>query len=273
MTRFRRGWMRHGTRQFWWKKTANILYLEKEIEDTQENIDNTKDQEEVLRREFQVHRQHAEDIKAYNAKRLAELAEPTWRRQDLLFKVVPSLDVETRSVEKRRKRSYKRCERLVHHAQQYEDAHVIFLSKFVSKIVRLQAGRHAACNVGFQCIICFLILTPGRVIINNNQGAPASIIILIQAHPFTLSQHAFLSVKLWADYEKMKKDMRAKIADMERREEEKAQEIEDLEVVITAKEDLLQQLKDKRERVAWTRIRRWGIAEYDGRFCCCSVLS
>ncbi len=54
-------WMNPGVdKNTLFQKTENILMLEQEIQNTQDRIDGCKDDEEVKRREFQVHRQHWE---------------------------------------------------------------------------------------------------------------------------------------------------------------------------------------------------------------------
>ena len=58
--------------------------------------------EEELRREFQLHRQHNEEVQHYCEKRNHEIQQPTRDAKDLLHNAIPSLDNVTRRVQKSR---------------------------------------------------------------------------------------------------------------------------------------------------------------------------
>ncbi|CAD7957690.1 unnamed protein product [Amoebophrya sp. A25] len=103
-------------------KTENIVMLENEIVSTQDRIDGCKDAEETKRREFQVHRQHWEELKKYIDRRRDELVDPKKHVQSLVMNAIPQTDVETRLIAKRRHKVLRRVTHLYRTAHQYEDA-------------------------------------------------------------------------------------------------------------------------------------------------------
>eukprot|EP00392_Amoebophrya_sp_AT5.2_P008732 g8760.t1 len=105
-----------------YQKTENILSLEQEIQNTQDRIDGCKDDEEIKRREFQVHRQHWEEIKNYLERRKLELVEPTIHVQSLVMNALPDADAFAKICQRKRSKKLQRVEHLFRTAHCYQDA-------------------------------------------------------------------------------------------------------------------------------------------------------
>ena len=75
--------------------------------------------EEELRREFQLHRQHHEEVMAYNEKRNFEIQQPSIDSKNLLHHAIPLLDNVTRGVQKKRNNALEQTESTVMRA--FED--------------------------------------------------------------------------------------------------------------------------------------------------------
>lgn len=110
------------------KKTESILELEENIRKCEEGIEVAKEEEEGLRHEYQLHRQHADQCELYIKKRMGQLHDPWSKSQEILHKLIPQMNDEAKRTETNRVYKTDLLEDLVHKTYNYNLCHDGFLN-------------------------------------------------------------------------------------------------------------------------------------------------